>query len=94
MTNLWFRAKKYGWGWTPVRFEGWLVLAAFLAGVALDAAALIYRTQHGVPMFRALVAFYLCLVVLVVALIVSCWKTGESPRWRWGNEYDDTQHRH
>jgi hypothetical protein len=85
VTKPWFRTKRYGWGWTPARIEGWLVLAAFLAGVALNAVVLIYRTQHGVPMFRALVAFYLCLAILVVALIVVCWKTGEPPRWRWGN---------
>ncbi len=94
MTRPWFRAKKYGWGWTPARIEGWLVLAAFLAGVALNVVVLIDRTQHGVPMFRALVAFYLCLAVLVAILIVVCCRTGEPLRWRWGNYRDHPQPRH
>jgi uncharacterized membrane protein YhaH (DUF805 family) len=84
VTRRWFRAKKYGWGWTPASIEGWLVLAAFVVLVALDAVVLRYRTQHGVPVFRALVSFYLRLAILVVALIVICLKTGEPPRWRWG----------
>ena len=84
MTRRWFRAKKYGWGWTPASIGGWLVLAAFLVLVVLDAVVLRYRAQHGVPLFRAFVSFYLWLSILVVALIVICWKTGEPPRWRWG----------
>jgi hypothetical protein len=85
VTTPWFRTKKYGWGWTPATIEGWLVLAAFMAGVVLNVVVLIYRTQHGVPMDHALVAFYLCLAALVAALIVVCWRTGEPPRWRWGD---------
>ncbi len=91
MTRPWFRAKKFGWGWTPASIEGWLVLAAFVAAVAFDIVALRYRTEHGVPVFRALVSFYLWLAALVVALILICWKTGEPPGWRWGNEHDRPQ---
>jgi hypothetical protein len=91
VTRPWFRGKKYGWGWTPARVEGWLVLAAFVAAVALDVVVLRYRTDHGVPVLRAMVSFYLCLTLLVVALTVICWKTGEPPRWRWGNEHDHPQ---
>jgi hypothetical protein len=29
-SNYWFPAGRYGWGWgLPVRWQGWLVLAAF-----------------------------------------------------------------
>jgi hypothetical protein len=88
VTRPWFRVKKYGWGWTPASVEGWLVLAAFVAAVALDGVVLRFRTDHGLPVFRAMVSFYLCLAVLVVALIVICWKTGEPPRWPRGDEHD------
>lgn len=23
--HLWFKRKLYGWGWVPVRWQGWLV---------------------------------------------------------------------
>lgn len=34
--KYWFPAKRYGWGWgLPVRWQGWVCLAAYMAGVAL-----------------------------------------------------------
>jgi len=48
MTKPWFRAKRYGWGWTLASIEGWLVMAAFLAAVAIDSAVLIRRVRQGV----------------------------------------------
>ena len=33
--NLWFRRKKYGWGWTPSTWQGWTVVGfILLVGVA------------------------------------------------------------
>lgn len=85
MTRPWFRAKRYGWGWTPASVEGWLVMAAFLVAVVIDSAVLIYRVRHSIGRRQALVPFYAVLGGLVVALLVVCWKTGERPRWRWGD---------
>jgi hypothetical protein len=85
MTRLWFRAKRYGWGWTPAGVEGWLVMAAFVVAVVVDGGVLLYRVRHGVGARQALVPFYAVLGGLVVALLVTCWKTGEPPRWRWGS---------
>lgn len=83
MTRYWFVTKRYGWGWTPATWEGWLVLAAFL-GVTY---ANWYRLR---PLLetdpKTAVAFTLETVVLVVALIVICYKKGEKPRWRWGGK--------
>ena len=33
----WFRAKRFGWGWTPITWEGWLVtLLGVVAFLAID----------------------------------------------------------
>jgi len=29
--KLWFKAKRYGWGWTPACWQGWLVLGVYFA---------------------------------------------------------------
>jgi len=84
MTKLWFRARTYGWGWTPVAIEGWLVLAAFFIGVAIDVAVLQYRLRGGADVRSAMIAFYVWLALLVALLIAVGWMTGERPRWRWG----------
>lgn len=34
--QYWFPAKRYGWGWgLPLRWQGWIVLALFIALIAL-----------------------------------------------------------
>jgi len=46
--KYWFPAKRYGWGWRPPRaWQGWLVLVAFVALLALDAVVLLPRHQTG-----------------------------------------------
>ena len=85
MTRLWFHAKRYGWGWTPATIEGWLVLAAFLAAVAMSTAIYIHRVRTGTDIRSATILFLLWIAVLAGALIAVCWMTGEPPRWRWGD---------
>jgi hypothetical protein len=77
--QYWFPAKRYGWGWgLPITWQGWVVLAAFVA--LLAAGALI------VPPGRDLTGFMAYVVVLTALLAAVCWWKGEPPRWRWGGE--------
>ena len=77
--KYWFPAKAYGWGWgLPVRWQGWIVLAVFLSLIVVGSLTLL-------PRYGALV-FYGYTIVLVTALLVVCWRTGEPPRWRWGGK--------
>ncbi len=81
--QLWFKAKTYGWGWTPATWEGWAVIAVYVAVLVT-----ILRRLEG-KVFSAretLLEVTLPIIVITVALIaVSAWK-GESPRWRWGKD--------
>jgi drug/metabolite transporter (DMT)-like permease len=77
--KYWFPAKRYGWGWgLPLTWQGWLVLAAFVALIAAG-AFLIRPREH-------LTAFIVYVVVLVALFTGVCWLKGEPPRWRWGND--------
>lgn len=76
--GYWFPAKRYGWGWgIPVTWQGWVVLAAYMASIAV-AAAIFAPAQ--VP-----VRFATCAVGLTCVFVAVCWATGEPPRWRWGD---------
>ncbi len=77
--SYWFPAKRYGWGWgLPSRWQGWVVLAAFIALVA--AGGFIFPPARGA-------GFYLGYVtILTLVLIAVCWAKGEPPRWRWGKD--------
>ena len=80
--KLWFKRKSYGWGWTPVTWQGWastllyvLLLVAF--GLTLDETS---------PPNKIVFTFVLPIVLLTIAFIRLAYKKGEKPRWQWGND--------
>jgi len=77
--RYWFPAKRYGWGWGfPARWQGWLVLVAFVALVA--GGAFVFRPREH------LVGYLIYVAALCFELVAVCWLTGEPPRWRWGED--------
>tara|TARA_Y100000034_G_C6635779_1_gene277750 strand:- start:346 stop:573 length:228 start_codon:yes stop_codon:yes gene_type:complete len=74
--KLWFKSKKYGWGWTPCSIEGWLVTLGFI-GIVFFLAR--YFLEQGKT-----VAFIEGLIVSILIFIVIAWKTGEKPKFSWG----------
>jgi len=83
MTSYWFKPKRYGYGATPVTWQGWAVTIAAIA--AIVAASLSLATADQGPL-SWLAAFAIDLVVIVSLLIVSRRKTEGEWRWRWGGE--------
>ncbi len=78
--NLWFKRKLYGWGWTPVRWQGWVVIGVYI--IALMAFAL---TVDENSLFREVIfTFILPATLLTVTLFRICYKKGEKPHWQWG----------
>ncbi len=85
-TDMWFKRKRYGWGWTPATWQGWAVLVGYLV-LVLVFAATIDKTS---PPREIFATFVLPSLVLTVTLIRICYRKGESPRWQWGNESKGT----
>jgi len=76
---VWFPAKRYGWGWgLPTCWQGWAVLAAYLVACGGAEAVLIIRHDR--------LAFYAIIAVSTALLLLTCWRKGERPRWRWGGD--------
>ena len=75
--KYWFRAKRYGWG-LGYRLPG--RAGVFVAWFALFLPAI----RYFIP--RRPAAFLVFTVVMSLLLIAICYKTGEPPRWRWGDE--------
>jgi hypothetical protein len=78
---IWFKAKRYGWGWYPATWQGWLVTLGYIVAAVANS---IYAeaTQESARNF--LFAFFPPMVLLTLALLGVCYLTGEKPRWRWG----------
>jgi hypothetical protein len=79
--RYWFRARLYGWGWTPARWQGWLVLFGFFAFLLIN----FYRLDSASDSESDALIYLLPETWLAVfVLLAICWKTGEWPRWQWG----------
>jgi hypothetical protein len=75
--QIWFPAKKYGWGWgPPCAWQGWVVMGMFV--ILLSAAAILFLPRGRWDFWIA------SIIVLVTALFSVCLAKGETPRWRWG----------
>ena len=79
--GYWFKAKLYGWGWAPARWQGWVVLIIFLVFTVNNFFRIDSRSHSGSD---TLINFVPQTVVSVLVLIVIFWKKGERPRWQWG----------
>ena len=73
--GYWFKRKPYGWGWVPVKKEGWLVVLGFVLWMYWSA---VWVFPHSALWYGVSIA------AGVFALIVICYKKGEKPRWQWG----------
>ena len=74
----WFGPRRlFGWGWSPITWQGWGVIVLFIAGVA---CAVIFL--HSVALIL------LAEAVLIVALVVVCYLTSGPPTATWGKKSD------
>ncbi len=82
--GYWFKAKLYGWGWTPARWQGWLVILAYIAIIL----TLVLNIEEDIPgnpdSGSNFLVFGLPIILLTALLIFICYKKGEKPRWQWG----------
>lgn len=78
--KLWFKAKRFGWGWYPASWEGWLVTIVYI-GVIL---ALAFSLDENSTDKEALFVLVLPMILLTITFIRIAYRTGEKPRWRWG----------
>jgi hypothetical protein len=84
MPKLWFKARSYGWGWTPISVEGWIVVLGSALLILAGAAAFVYRVSHGADPRLAIVLFMAWNVLVGGCVVAICRMTGQKPRWRWG----------
>jgi hypothetical protein len=83
MPGYWFRPKRYGYGATPVTWQGWAVIGISI--LAIGAAALLIL-HHNARSTWAWIAFFVVEAAIIAVLcLVSRRKTEGGWRWRWGS---------
>ncbi len=83
MTTYWFKAKKYGWGWYPSTWQGWLVVGVYLVIVGFNFFRIDSNSQS---VANTVLGFTPEFLVLTAILIGICYVTGEKPGWHWGDK--------
>lgn len=82
--DYWFKRKLYGWGWVPVRWQGWCVIFLYI----LLILSLVLIREEAIPgnpdSGSNFLTFALPIIVLTILLVVVAYKKGEKPRWQWG----------
>jgi hypothetical protein len=76
--GYWFKRKLYGWGWTPVKWQGWVVI---LIGVGIFVAGIYVGEIDDAP-GAALLGF----LIMLAIIFYFGYKKGEKPRWQWGSD--------
>ena len=80
--GYWFKSKLYGYGWTPAKPAGWIIIGVylvFLLGVGWYAETASFGDVEPVK--------FITLVVGATALLlVIIWRTGEPLKWQWGKK--------
>ncbi|MEK7646659.1 MAG: hypothetical protein AAB381_03135 [Patescibacteria group bacterium] len=83
---IWFKRKRYGYGWVPATWQGWVTLLVYVG--ALFALSLNVDED---PSLGQAIPFLSSVLILTLLLLVICYTKGEKPRWQWGNDKDDTE---
>ncbi len=84
MEKLWFKRKRYGYGWTPATYQGWLVVLAYIISILFFA----YLAKNYISVFDVVVGFVIPTLMLSMLLIIISWAKGEKPKWQWGEKED------
>lgn len=82
--NYWFKARLYGWGWAPAKWQGWVVILMYLAFVFWEAnklQGLEQAQQEELP-----VGYFVKILIATSILIAIAYQKGEKPRWQWGSK--------
>jgi hypothetical protein len=70
-----------GWGWTPVRWQGWLTILAAVAFIVWNGLSLESLKE---PTGATLFWFFVKTLAALAVLLIICYKKREKPGWQWG----------
>ena len=79
--GLWFKSRRFGWGWTPITWQGWLVTFIYIASL-LGGQFIMLRLWGDDPNAKDLTWLFAFFVLATGVLIWMCYTHGEKPRWR------------
>lgn len=82
----WFKRKRYGYGWVPVTWQGWLVTTIYAGIIILGG---LFLNREAKPVSENLLVFFTVLIVATGILFTVTHYSAPSAKWRWGKKQSD-----
>lgn len=86
-TDYWFKRKRYGWGYTPSTWQGWVTVGLYVV-IALGLALTLVELPEDTAA-REIGFFGLFMVLATIGFVQITIKKGPKPKWRWGRSPED-----
>jgi hypothetical protein len=83
MDQYWFKLYRYGFGWYPASWKGWLITLIYALLIIYGAA---FFQKHIVNRIDTLIAFSPVLILSTIMFLIIVIKTGEKTHWRRGKD--------
>lgn len=88
MNKYWFTPKKYGYGFSPISWEGWLMTLVLLGLITLSAYTNDFFTDEVMP--QQGVRFILDLgIFCAIFFLIALPKTRGKLKWSWGSKREE-----
>ena len=86
--DYWFKQRRFGYGSTPVTWQGWVAVVAFpVICVALALILFVFDAPPGGPGGTRIVLFLVLIAAATLAFVAFVRKKTEGTwRWRWGED--------
>lgn len=81
------KRRRYGWGFIPVTWHGWVFIVAQVGIIFTAAFFLPMKPEQ--PTVTDLIKYFIILGLVVLSLVIFGLMTGPKPRWRWGKKPTD-----
>jgi hypothetical protein len=85
--KYWMKRRRYGWGWVPTAWQGWLFVVLQVAVLLVAASQLPAKPSQ--PSVGQLVRLFIIVGLVIASLALVSSRTAPSPHWRWGKKDSD-----
>ena len=86
--DLWFKRRRYGWGWAPVAWQGFVLVGTFVIFNTFFALAALPHDDADVTAAQ-ITTFLVGIAISTTVLAIIASTKGPKPKWRWGKKPGD-----
>lgn len=78
--KIWFKSRRYGWGFAPATWQAWLIMAIWLMLVVVYVVNIDNASESIAQTLLSVLPF---VVLMVVILVMISYRRGENPKLQW-----------